>query len=915
MTSSFGITPQRQVRTTVAQPEQPAALPAPAAPTQRPQQVGGQLLYAASYKEDLGAKQTIAQLQDFLKEGGLFDQTEEIFFENYKKEKKKQAEELIASEATAYRDSVQNARDTKALEEAGEFELARQNRLQNPWVNHFYYDAKASNAGKEIAIGIANWGKRNEDRLARLPVEDRAAETAAEVERLKAPFADLPEAYVSAKVDPLVSATLFDLKQSVIGVAEEQKREADENTALEKFNGNLRIGAQFITSSFGEKPGLLLGQEAVQKAYNDSYDYFVTLRGYSEKDLNALLFQEAGRLFIDLDGDRFNDIGSAYGLRNIIDSFQNIKTKDGQFLLKLRNEKGQTFQDVIIAGATQAVKRNETFFSELERSKSRFQKKFKRDLIEQQREWFAQNPEPNDDQIRDRRAELKEQMRKLSNEDLLPDDYDPGDADKLVDDLYPYTRKDITAEQSVLLLEEADNLIAQGHTTMPAELRQAAEGTGKTWASILQKFAKARENAGSPEYKATHKYVLDGLLDGLAGNFKKDKEYLKNSAQSKDKRLESALKDAVTDAKARLRPEASVYIRTLLNDAQKTKDLSDPIVQADLLAKAKIQFYERPEYSDVDSYYDVTNAGTFGKPVASGPVLGSSNYNDKTGWTIDINDTDNRASWAVNAQPFFVNKDPKIARDYLSSNFVFTSEEMNQIVAALSNQSNFDKLDASTRRSIINAQNGFGNKITIAEMLQKQASRYTSGNVPPEFRANALALEKSLRSAAAGGGTKPTDTSFIPTNWHHSHSDNNGVDFVIERQNGQVSNPVPAPFKGKVVYVGYDKGGFGYNIVIKATQNGPGYIDGDHVRLAHLAKLEQYKVGDSINQGDPVGISGDDSPMNSVEGRSATGRGTASHVHIQLYRPDDFLKKNQYGQQKQNLFVRQTYLPLFRGTK
>jgi hypothetical protein len=484
MTSSFGISPQRQVRTTVAQPEAPLALPQPAAPLQRPQQVGGQLLYAASYQEDVGTKQTLAQIQDFLKEGGLFDQSEEIFFENYKREKKKQAEDLIASEATAYRDSLQNAKETKALREAGEPELARQNQLQNPWVNHFYYDAKASNAGKEVAIGLATWGKRNEDRLADLPVEERAAESAAEVERLMAPFGDLPEAYVSAKVDPLVSATLYDLKQSVIGVAEEKKRRTDENTALEKFNGNLRIGAKLIEGSLGSAPGLVLSQEAVQRAYTDFYDYFVNVREYSEKDAHALLFQEAGRLFIDLDGDKFNDIGSAYGLRNILASFENIRTKDGQYLLKLRNDKGQTLQDVITNGAVRAVKDNESFYAEMERSKGRFQKTFKRSLIEDQRQWFAENPEPNDDLIVQKRRELKQALQKLSDQDMLPEDLDPDDIDKLVADTYPFTRKDISPETSALLLERADTLIAQGHTTMPAELRQAAEGTGQTWTSI-----------------------------------------------------------------------------------------------------------------------------------------------------------------------------------------------------------------------------------------------------------------------------------------------------------------------------------------------------------------------------------------------------------------------------------------------
>ena len=43
MTSSFGITPQRQIRDLVANPEQPVSLPVPAQPAQTPKRVGGQL--------------------------------------------------------------------------------------------------------------------------------------------------------------------------------------------------------------------------------------------------------------------------------------------------------------------------------------------------------------------------------------------------------------------------------------------------------------------------------------------------------------------------------------------------------------------------------------------------------------------------------------------------------------------------------------------------------------------------------------------------------------------------------------------------------------------------------------------------------------------------------------------------------
>ncbi len=49
MTSSFGITPQRQVRDLVATPEAPVRPAAPAQPAQEPQQLGGQLMYSRQF--------------------------------------------------------------------------------------------------------------------------------------------------------------------------------------------------------------------------------------------------------------------------------------------------------------------------------------------------------------------------------------------------------------------------------------------------------------------------------------------------------------------------------------------------------------------------------------------------------------------------------------------------------------------------------------------------------------------------------------------------------------------------------------------------------------------------------------------------------------------------------------------------
>lgn len=919
MTSSFGITPQRQVRDLVAQPERPAALPAPAQPGGLPQQLGGQLMYGASYQQDTGAIQAIKSIQDFLGKEGVFQTGAEVLFENYKTEKKQQAQSILASEATAYRDSLENASETQKLKAAGDAELARQNQLSNPWVNYFYYDTKATNAGKEVALKLASWGKKSAERLAELPDDQRAAAMAQKAQEFLAPYADVPEAFKAAKVDPLVSATLFDLKKDVVGKAYERSVVTDKNTAIAKFYGGLKTGAQFIKGSLGAKEGVVLGQQSVQQGYNDARAYYVDVRGYSEKEFNELLFSEAGRLFIDLDGDQYNDIGEAYGFANIASSFKDVKTKDGQFVLDLRNAKGQTFREVLEIGATQAVKRSESFAAAQERTITRAQRNWRKNLADESQDFYSRFPNPNDDQIVNQRKLLKARNRQLAAQGLLPEGTSVADADETVDKAYPFQNKDISPEQASLLELEAKELIASGVTQMPAEFRARAEGTA-SFGGLVKMFGEANIRQKSAGFKEAEKTLLKGLEEGLKGSFMQDPAIKMMAKESGEipKQKKQYLNQAIIEAKQRLRAEGSVYIRRELDKAaQRGENVNDPSVQLGILERAKQNFFQRPEYNDVDSYYNITDSGKLGQKVSRGPALGTSTLDSTGRWVININDTDNRASWAATAAPVFRNN-PKAAREYLSSKFVFNQTELGEINSALST-GDLSKLSQSTRRSLANVQKGFGNKITTAEILQKQANKFYQGTVPPVFRENAFKIDKATRVADAGGGARPVDASIIITNWHHSHSKrpggsgNNAVDFTIARQNGQTSNPVPAPFSGMIVSAGRD-GGYGNSVIIRADADGPGYRKGDLVRIAHLASI-YYGPNQRIRRGMPIGKSGDSSPHDSRPGYSGTGAGDPGHVHIQLYRPQGATQQYQYGQETQNTFVRKSYLPLFRSAQ
>ena len=913
MTSSFGITPQRQIRDLVAGPERPQDFARPAEPAGLPQQVGGQLQYSASYQQDNRLATAVKGIENFLSKEGAFTTASETLFENYKLQKYNEAKALAASEANAYRDSVGIADETKALKKKGDSELARQTQLSNPWVNFFYYDTKATNAGKDISVQLGAWGKQNAEKLAE--IEDpgqRSAAIAAKAQELMKPYADVPAAFQAAKIDPLVSSVSLDLKKVIQEKSYERRALTDQNTAAEKFLGPLRLGSSFVKGTFGSEQGTVFAADAIQNGYNDSRAYYVDIRGYSEKEFNALLFKEIPNLFIDKNGDGYNDIGETYSYLNFAKTLGDIKTADGQSLLSLRNAKGQTMREALEEGAVKAVKAQETFEGSVERGIQRVQREFKRNQANASTQFYSQNPNPNDDQIVSQREAAKAEARQLAARGLLPDGLSVADAFDQIDKLYPFQSKDISPEQQARLQIEVDDLVAQGITQIPADLAARLEGT-PAYGKALVAFAKSQREAANPATQKTTDAIVRNLLGGLKGNFQSKDEQLKAAAaQGKaGDAKEKFLQPAVTQASQRLKAEGTIYIRRKLSEAaQRGENINDPAVQLRISQDAQSYFYQRPEYSDVDSYYDITNLQSIGKAKGA-PVLGSSKKDATGRWQISIQDADNRASFAAIARPYFVNN-PAAAREYLSNQFVLNEKELGEINKVLTTGS-MAGLSQSTRRSLGNLETAFGNRVSIAEIARKQTIKFLDGNEPPIYRVNAEKLRAAIKTPVAGTGVKPQDSLLYVYSGNHAHSGNRAVDFQIERGNrAQTANPLPSPISGIVRFSGQVQG-FGNTVVIEALESGPGYRRGDRLLLGHAARLN-VQTGQRVNRGQSILVAGDSSPINSAPGRSSTGTGTPGHLHSQLFRPGQGFpnQKDQYGQENQNSFVRKSLYPLFR---
>lgn len=908
MTSSFGITPQRQTgRELVAGPEKPAAIPKPAAPRPEPSQVGGQLLDASSYQQNTKAKQSIKSIQDFLSNEGAFSALQKDVFEDYKAEKQAQAEALLAQEATAYRDALENADQTRKLAASGEPELARQNQLSNPWVNFYYYDAKATNAGRDVGIELGLWGQRNINKLAEQDPAERAASIAKEAKGLMSQYADLPQAFVAAKIDPIIAGVSQDLKGKAIAEAYNQKVTKDNETALETFFGGIKNGAKLYKGSLGDEEGIILGTASIQASYEAARNFYVTERGYSEKDFHAVLSENFSRFFIDNDGDRYNDIGDAFGAPNIVANLEKIRTSDGQSLMDLKDKKGNKFSELIMAAGAKAVKQNTTFYNEQERVLQRAKREVDRNLKTAATEFWTTNPNATEEQIEQQRASQRAFIDNLAFRGGLPDGQNVIDYYKDIEEAYPFVTRELNPTREAMLESQIDYYINQ-RMPMPPELAEELRGT-ELYATAVKKFADAANNENNPNFKDNRKKIVKNLTALLPSFLGSDQDYLdalKVGGENKAS-VKTALKNAIAIATPRFDTEATTIVTELLNEALRNgQDINDPSVITGITETASSRLSSLPQYNDVDNYYNVTDITKLGRPVTKAPVLAVTEGNGETeAWNIQITDFDQRATWAAVAAPYFQDN-IQDAREYLQTNFVFNNEEFKELNRYINSNGDTSKISPQLRATLGNLKKAFGNHLSLSRIVAPQIRLwYGSSQIPPTFKKALNQLDQ--RSAEGGGGTSPVSASLIVTNWRHGHSPNNAIDFTIRRGSDQYQNPVPAPFSGTVVSTTRDPGGFGLNVVIEASESGRGYKRGDLVRLAHLAKFS-VKPGQRIVRGAQVGMSGDGESPGDVGG---TGAGDPGHVHIQLYKAGGVTRAFQYPQIMQDQFVRNSYAELF----
>ena len=302
------------------------------------------------------------------------------------------------------------------------------------------------------------------------------AAIAGKAKDLMGQYADLPQAFIAAKIDPIIAGVTRDLKGKAVAEAYAQKVITDNNTVSEKFYGALKSASKMHLGSLGAEEGIELSTSLIQVGYEDARNYYVNQRGYTEKEFHAVLGKELGRLFIDNDGDTYNDIGDAFGAQNIIGALSDIRTSDGQKLLSLKDDKGNTFQQLIQDAGVKAVKQNETFYNAQERILQRAKRELERNLKTAARDFYAANPNPTEQQLIDQVNAQKANIDDLAFRGLIPDGVNPIDLKKDIDEAYPFVYRELSPVQKQLYEAQIDNLVNQG-LPMSEELADELKGT------------------------------------------------------------------------------------------------------------------------------------------------------------------------------------------------------------------------------------------------------------------------------------------------------------------------------------------------------------------------------------------------------------------------------------------------------
>ena len=910
MSNSFQIQPQRQVRDKTRKgAKSDTEIGKPQDTSMMWSRGGGQLMDFRKIDKTLLRKEneTMAEIERFVQKEGAFDSLVQQGIDEHIAKKRQEAKDYYKKDAQARAITGAIADEAKRVAKAGAEEEARKIALRNPYVNHFYQELRATEAASSVAPALEKWGEQNASGLAALDVQKRSKAIQDKTAKLLAPWSDLDSDYRTAIVDPYLVAANNTIGGHILAAEDDDKAALNRQTVASTIETQLKAAAvaKNAASEKGWTSGQLYtwGSEGLGIAYDKGFAKYKELNPLgTEKDYNSIWFDISQNLFMNTDGDGYNDMGEGNTYLDYIDAFRSAKTKSGIKLLKLKKTKTVngvkrvvTFEQELMAGMLNAQTQADKLRKLLEDGDKKAKAEFENTVSIGMKKFFKEKQDRTVPEVQAEKARIRTEA--LNNGVPLT----IAEINSILDDKFPevWKSKDPSIVES--LKNEVEQAITKYALTDINQLKDDRFGDLYQRITGTEAYGHAIDKMGAQTGKTAKainrntENILKDLESGLENNFKENDQQYKDlllSPQFKSKG-NNAVNKAVEVAGTYLKDAARNYVRSELEKLPPDK-VNDKNELSRILSDAKQIFYGREDFRDVDRWVslDPTSIGKETHRIYGPPLGNDDTYTsgEGGGWKSGIDDNTDRYTWANKARAIFSVLDPKAAETYLSENFVFSDKELTEIIAAATT-GDLSKLSPQTKEVLADIERAFNGVIPQDEILRLQANRFVSkdgGKMPPRelLQSRSKIISKANSRPVVSTGTLARSESIFMFPDEFSDS----VEFKIERVNGvQTRNTIDSPFTGTVVEVeDYDDSGL--TVVLESAEAGPFYDKGTKVVVSHCAAID-LEVGTKVNRGEPLCLSGDTSELNSIDGKSTTGDGIEpGHMRMQFIRPGYDLK-------------------------
>ena len=935
MTASYNPKPQRQVRKLEADPAKASDPAGVDRPAQLWQQLGGQLLDNRSYSGLIQDKRdNIKQIENFIgAEGGhtaLSNWAERDYEEKIAKKVnalyKKTAEAEIKNKLI--NDEAKRLKDSNAIAEAEQ--LLRRNNL----ADHYWNLKDAELAAQEVTVGLEVWGTQNASALAGLDVQQRSAAIQKKRAQLLEPYNTVPQEYIAAYVDPKLLVADKSIKEAVLKEEYKLKDLQNKDLGFKSAINNFRSAALYqpIANSEGLEELTGFSHEYMQTAYDDGKTTFAKhnplyskngdgtggLNKAGEREYNSLWFNYAPRLFLNKDGDNYNDVATNLHFGYYWKALEKVKTSDGLSLLELKRDidgKSTSLRTTLFYQMNQAIRMR----TMLENQANQEEKNRAKEALKLVEKNYAEVfPTLNGKEEHDAyRAKVKAQFLDDNNN---PVNIPPGytyktwmeKIDEKIPEFFRYESSEATRDNKQIIDELLTTTPYADVDDIPKDLDMKPYGFDGTYGDFFDaiqngashKYLLTKTSANSTKSAQQMENQVDTLstqlVNGLEENFKNSNVY--QEALANNTKFLPEINDLIDDASAAagllLEGQAKKFIRQELLKLEPHERLL-PENQSKILADAQRLFYEQPNYKDPTLWrgVDPTNKETFGRTMPI-PIGGVDTWDDTKGWINGVNNDTDLKNWSVFARPYFVkgasgSKEGKEnANEYLSNNFVLSDTTLNEINAYLLSGDD-TKLSPKVYEDLNHIKYALDGNLSLGEIAKAQINRlYSQGKGKPPIILESDYERLNQRGeipVAKTGNTARDEGLFIYPEFTDSQE---GIEFKIERNNGlQTSNNIVTPFSGTVISVAeYEDSGL--TIMLETDDVYAGVPRGTRVVIRHCGSTE-VQEGQYLAKGNSLCVGGDHSVLpNSTEGSTTGTDIEAGHAVIQFLEPGTELTEN-----------------------